>query len=473
MSRILCFLAMPFLVDTAVAANIEVSSSKELVSAIGAAQPGDTLTLAPGRYVTTKFRIRAGGTKDRPITLRAETLGTVRIESEDAVAFDVNAAYWHFENLDVVGQCNFKNHSNCEHAFHIFGDADGIEIRSSRLVDFNAAIKANGRPSGADRHFPDDVVIRDSFIYNTSARNTRNPVTAIDVVGGRRWHIIDNFMADYGRVDGIASYHGFLKGHSTDGLIARNLAVCNWRHEGQGRVGLSLGGGGVSDASAEVCEDKLCKVEHSGGQIIGNIVARCSSEPGLYLNAAENTRVSGNLLFHTTGIQLHTQYASAEIAGNILNGGVRGREGSQHTAKNNEIYGTLYGAFLPAVSAYVVRRLEGQAKKYPSFITPGMESAVQSFVQWVFSVASRTPLGLGTGAMSDIVADADGLNFTLEDPQVFSQEGLTFAAGDTDFCGRLRGADSTAGPFVAADPPCDVSERIRRVLDLERMSPVM
>lgn len=453
-------------------AEVRVKSSQDLNQAIQAAGPGDVITLAPGRYEIRKVRVENAGLPDRPITMRAAKLGEARIESHGVVGFHVRAAHWRFENLDIVGQCAPDNHSNCEHAFHITGDADGVVIKNSRLVNFNAAIKANGDGAREGRRFPDDVVVSGAIIYNTEPRQTQNPVTAIDVVGGRRWRIEDSFLADFGRADGIASYQGFFKGHSRDGVMTRNVAICNWRHSGSGRVGMSLGGGGVGDEARAICEDGLCKVEHLNGRFISNIVAHCDSEPGLYLNAAENALVLGNLLYRTTGIQLHSQYASADIRGNIINGGVRDREGSEHTASVNEIYGIRYGTYLPAISAFVQRRLEGQDQKFPSLISPGMVETAQNFVAWVFDLIIRSPLGLGYGGIEGDVIDYENLNLALKSPQGFRQSGLTHPDTDTDFCGRSRAGDTLAGPFVEAVAPCDPSDRIRRVLELEQEFPI-
>jgi hypothetical protein len=450
--------------------EIRVKPGQDLNRAIQAAGPGDVITLAPGRYEISRIRLENAGLPDRPITVRAAKLGEARIESRGVVGFHVRAAHWHFENLDVIGQCERENHSNCEHAFHLTGDADGVVIKNSRLVNFNAAIKANGDGAREGTRFPDDVLVSGTMIYNTESRQTRNPVTPIDVVGGRRWRVEDNFLADYGRADGIASYQGFLKGNSKDAVVVGNLAICNWRHSSLGRVGLSLGGGGTTNNA--LCEDKNCDIEHENGAVIGNIVANCPSEPGLYINAAVNSRVSGNLLFKTTGIQLHTQFASADIHGNILNGGVRDRAGSQHTEYANEVYGIRYATFAPAVSAYVQRRLEGQDKKFPSIISPGMVKTAKDIVAGIFDLIIRSPLGLGYGGMEDDVTDHANLNLALKSPQSFRQSGLTYLDTDTDFCGRSRAGDTVAGPFVGDEAPCDPSDRIRRVLDLEREFPI-
>ncbi len=59
---------------------------------------------------------------------------------------------------------------------------------SCRLRDFNAQIKSN-QLAGV---FPDDVVVERCELGDTAARNTAQPVTKIDVVGGRRWRLRAN-----------------------------------------------------------------------------------------------------------------------------------------------------------------------------------------------------------------------------------------------------------------------------------------
>ena len=59
------------------------------------------------------------------------------------------------ENLDIGGVC--ASADQCEHAFHIIGNADSTIVRGCRLHEFNAD-KGNGAAVGAGGAmvFPDD-----------------------------------------------------------------------------------------------------------------------------------------------------------------------------------------------------------------------------------------------------------------------------------------------------------------------------
>jgi poly(beta-D-mannuronate) lyase len=61
------------------AAEINVSSSKELAAALKTPQPGDTIVLKDGDWPNAGIRFRGQGTPDRPITLRAQTVGGAKL----------------------------------------------------------------------------------------------------------------------------------------------------------------------------------------------------------------------------------------------------------------------------------------------------------------------------------------------------------------------------------------------------------
>ena len=96
----------------------------------------------------------------------------------------------------------------------------------------------------------------------------------------------------------------------------------------------------------------------------------------------------------------------------------------------------------------------------------------QNTVSWIFGFIAGSPLGLGQWSMDSAVLDSANFNVTLESPGDFAMNGLVYSATDTDFCGRSRAADATAGPFIGSEDPCDMTERIRHVLELERQYPV-
>lgn len=59
-----------------------VSNSDELNNAISNAQPGDEIVMTNGEWKDVQIRLTGKGTKDKPITLRAETAGKVIIQGE-------------------------------------------------------------------------------------------------------------------------------------------------------------------------------------------------------------------------------------------------------------------------------------------------------------------------------------------------------------------------------------------------------
>lgn len=319
-----------------VLADVAVADAAELRAAVEGAQPGDVITLAPGDYdVTGNLICDSVGTEADPIVVRAETLGTARIHFDAVEGFHVTAPYWTFENLDIEGVCAADD--DCEHAFHVTGAADGVVIHGSRLHEFNAMIKGNGDTVGPGgvRVWPDDVVVEDNEFFSSAPRQTANPVTPIDIVGGRRWVIRGNFIHDHakGGGDGV-SYAAFLKGNSRDGVIEQNLVVCELLHTGQTRLGLSFGGGGTGPDS--ICEDSTCTPEHQGGVMRNNIIRACPADVGIYLNEAADVRILHNTLLDTTGIDARFAATVADLSGNILSTGlIRDRDGATSTRADN------------------------------------------------------------------------------------------------------------------------------------------
>lgn len=349
-------LAAALLVCRPVAADERlVADAHGLERAVREAKPGDTITLAPGDYAIERvLRAAAAGTDQAPITLRARQPGEARLLSRVHEALVIAAPWWTVENLDIKGAC--KEEAECEHAIHIVGDADHAVIRANRLHDFNAAIKANGSGPAGARVFPDDVLVEDNDIFNTAPRNTGSTVATIDVVGGRRWRVRDNLIADFGKSGGNeVAYGAFLKGNSRDGVFERNLVVCSWRHKGGERIGLSFGGGGVTNPL--YCEDGDCTRMHVGGIMRNNVVANCS-DVGIYLNRSADTRIYNNLLYATNGLDVRYPVSSADIRNNILSGRLRSRDGGVSSASANigqppELMAPERGDFRPGPSALV------------------------------------------------------------------------------------------------------------------------
>lgn len=309
----------------AATAAAELKSWGDIKAAVSAAVPGQTITIPPGTYILHRrgvLDMSAQGTEAQPITLRAEKLGSVTIEVEFREATRISGAYWIVENFNFLGICG--RHSACEHAFHLKPGSHHLTFRNNRLVDFNAAIKGSASDQEG-KTGPSWVTVENNWIYNEQIRHTNTPVTPIDVNGGRGWVVRGNYIADFART-GKPAYGAFLKRDSFDGLFEGNLIVCEQRHRGGVRVGLSLGGGGSGQP-----------VEHTNGTIRNNIIMNCTRDVGLYLNRARNTRVYNNIFYNTVGIDVRYRQSTADIRNNVISGRIKNRSSGSHVAEGNRV----------------------------------------------------------------------------------------------------------------------------------------
>jgi parallel beta-helix repeat protein len=321
--------AQPVPPQSAAGRPVAVANPDQLRVAIGAALPGDVITLAAGTY---RFRdsiaVRAPGSAANPVSVRAELPGTVTIEFDTVEGFAVAAPYWQFENLTIRGVC--ADHSGCEHAFHVTGGAHHFVALNNTVIDFNAQFKING----ADGRFPDAGRIEGNTVSNSTVRRTNNPVTPIDLVGASDWIIRRNLIADFIKQGGDqVSYGAFAKGAGTGNVFEQNIVWCERRLQGEPgqRVGLSLGGGG---SGASYCRDRVCITEQDRGVIRSNLVASCSDD-GIYLNSAARSVVAHNTVLGTAGVTVRYPTSSAELDGNLVDGAIRSRNDGILRARDN------------------------------------------------------------------------------------------------------------------------------------------
>jgi hypothetical protein len=318
-----------------------VTNTAQLAAALAAATPGQIIQLVPGDYAITGrgLILNQPGAPNAPITLRAERLGDVTITSHVPAAFKAYAPHWVIENLVVRGACDQGGHSYCEHAMHVVGGAVGTVIRNNRFEDLNAHIKINGE----DGLFPDNGRILGNTMVNTVARNTRNPVTPIDLVSASNWRIAGNFIADFQRQGaGAATYGAFMKGAGEGTVMERNVVLCEWRLRRRSyspNIALSIGGGGTWPD--EIKRD-LGKsgVEQFGGVIRDNLIGFCN-DVGIYVNKGLRSLIAHNTIIDTSGIGVRFGESSAEVVGNIVDGVVQTRDGGTARLRDNQIAAVL------------------------------------------------------------------------------------------------------------------------------------
>lgn len=306
---------------TAVMNVVNVDTSAAATAAIANAKPGDAITFAPGHYRFEGKYVPAShaGTEANPIVVRAEQPGSVEMEFAMSEGFLVNAPYWVFENLSIRGVCG--GHRDCEHAFHVVGNAAHFTARNNTVTDFNAHFKINGQ-GGA---MPDDGLIEFNTLTSSSIRQTSNPVTPIDLVAASNWVMRKNLITDFSKFEGgRVSYGAFAKGAGKNNLFENNIVICEDKLHAPGsqQVGLSLGGGGTGK---EVCRDQRCVTEQDGSIIRGNLIASCSEE-GTYINRSATSKIIHNTLIDTAGISVRFPDSSADLEGNLIDGPIRQRD---------------------------------------------------------------------------------------------------------------------------------------------------
>lgn len=340
-------LALLLVSASAHARVVPVATPAELTAAIGAAVAGDEIVLADGTYALTGATCSAVGTSAAPIVVRAANPKLAKIKFNGTEGFKVTGAYWTFEDLDIEGVCAVD--STCEHAFHVTGAAHHFVLRGSKVTDFNAQVKVNAALVGATMTAPNNGLIENNDIGDTSERMTSNPTTKLNIDTGDDWVIRRNYIHDFAKGMGdYVSYGAFFKSGGKRGVMERNLVICETFETPlvtHYRIGLSLGGGGTAP---QFCAPAFnagtpCDPEHTDGIIRNNIIVNCS-DVGIYLNKGRNSHLLYNTLIATGGIDFRYVGSTGEAIGNVLSGLIRNREAATSTQTAN-VENVILGVF--------------------------------------------------------------------------------------------------------------------------------
>lgn len=285
---------------------IYVSSVEELQMELDRSIAGHVFVLASGNYDIAKntLDITRSGSFDAPITIVGENRDKTVLSIQTTVGINVNASNIVIKNLKMKGACDYD--SSCEHAVHIFGDADGVSLIGNEIVNFNAHIKINGNKNAKNAGYPDFGLLENNLIYNEWVRDTNHPVTPIDLVAANGWSVKHNFIADFAKAKGDKiAYGGFFKGGGRDSVFSNNIVACEWRLKhmsfADSRVGFSIGGGGTGEAYKR---DGVCDVEYCNADISYNTIVNCQNDSALYLNQASDIRLVSNTFKATMGLQM-------------------------------------------------------------------------------------------------------------------------------------------------------------------------
>jgi poly(beta-D-mannuronate) lyase len=99
----LLLMATPLVTSLAHAATTQVGSIAALQAALDGANPGDTIVLKNGTYADGNVTLARSGTAEAPITVQAETPGSVTLSRS---SFGIEGNYWIVEGVHIVDGIN-------------------------------------------------------------------------------------------------------------------------------------------------------------------------------------------------------------------------------------------------------------------------------------------------------------------------------------------------------------------------------
>jgi hypothetical protein len=308
-----------FLLSSAAqAAEIDVNTPDGVRSALGQANPGDIIRVAPGVYdFSAPLNLDRAGSPTQPIRL----IGSGNVEFRISGSLGLSIAGQDYVVEGIWLRCQG---SQCTGArgISLWGSARRITIRGGRTTDFMQHIK--GWITNVTLDAPRDITIAGNEAYNTATFNGSSNVFNLD--GGARWRVVGNYVHDYGNAG--VNYGIFLKGATTESVIERNLVA--GRHDraaGNGAVvGISFGGGrmgtqwcaaGNRGAGGCICED-------FDGIARNNIVLN-TSDAALHVNSACGSKFLNNIVYNSATmlqIQSFEGVGAIEVRNNVLEGGL-------------------------------------------------------------------------------------------------------------------------------------------------------
>ena len=441
--------------------TVLVEHADDLRQALRNAEAGQIIEIQPGDYFLPSLTLRSHGYADAPILVQAAIPGTVTLWSRHTTLLKLYGAHWHIKNLD------FQGNSSANHALHIVQGANAVVVEGNRFQNFHAAIKANGE--GNPRQFPDNVRIVRNIFVNDTPRDTRSPVVPIDIIGGRNWDISENFIADIAHAphrQGRNTSAAFVKGGAYAATFDRNLVICEWRHHGGQRVGLSLGGGGTRSGvfdrrGMEQCGSGDCP-ETRASRMTNNIILNCPEEPGIYLNNASDSLIANNTVYNAFGIQARFSHTQAEVVDNLLSGTVWERHDGQVDRQNNVTTGWLDSAsYLPGLKRAVTVPVAEHRIIYYEWLD-GLIRRLSALLIALLDWLAETVIGKGLSRFDQwFLAPQLGNLSLLQDDRIIAQGSLTPRIAH-DFCGQRRSSPSDIGAIEYKTGDCHIHDELER-----------
>ena len=196
MKKIIAIACISFLLacgNKKIASIINVSNIEELTKAIDSCKAGDEIVLANGVWKDVQIKFRGKGTKDNPITLKAETEGKVTIEGQSYLKFGG-------EFLTVEG-LHFKNGFSPSNAVIDFkiGHKDAPDEISNNCKVTNCVIEDFNKPKRDDSDLWVLFWGRQNELSNCyiAGKTNRGPTVRVSIAG----------------IESINNYHQIVNNH--------------------------------------------------------------------------------------------------------------------------------------------------------------------------------------------------------------------------------------------------------------------
>ncbi|WP_146153855.1 NosD domain-containing protein [Photobacterium sanctipauli] len=321
-----------------------VSNENQFIKEISNIEKSKKIILKNGVYTFNSTKLRTNKIKNThsKVIITAQNDGYVDFKLNTIEGILIDTPNWQINGINFKGIC--PDDKKCEHGLHIVGDAKNIVISNNTFIDFNAAIKVNKK----DNLYPDDGIIEYNRFHFTKPRNTATPVTPINIDHANRWLVRKNIISDFSKANGNkVSYAAFMKGGISDGIFEQNLVICSSDGKNLGtRVGLSLGGGGMSKTARR----NQAEYETRNSVIRNNIIMNCN-DVGVYIQKSLSAEVYNNTIYNTKGIDVRYSNSTALIINNILNGKIRSRDKAKVYKENNLTISKSYSLKKPTFNS--------------------------------------------------------------------------------------------------------------------------
>ena len=306
--------------------RVLVTNAEQLDDAVRAAQPGDLILIAPGRYRTKlRFTAQNSGTKFAPVIVTArDGLGTVVIDGAGAditVKFSA-AAHVQIKALDITG--------GGYHGVFFDNGTHNIVVDGSRIYDNHGRRPLNSHAElkgSGGRARPHQIAITNNEIFHTRHPPGGN-FQGIDCNFCDDFLIASNYLHDireptsepYSHYDRGSCIQ--MKSTTQNTMIERNrIARCH--------IGIVLGGEG------------LASPENIGGIVRNNLIYD-SGEIGIAIVNATGGKVTHNTLVRNgeaIRVARDGRYPESQnqvdIMNNILNGPIRAITKQKGAIKGN------------------------------------------------------------------------------------------------------------------------------------------